>query len=88
MYNKWADLGLDEDLEIQGDYIIEVKYDTTTKEIIEKYYKKWKNTEDAFKEFGLKEEPKVHATVRITKNPELAKFMKKQIMEKYFGEAK
>src|SRR3989344_4312520 len=79
-----ANSGLDEDLQIQGDYIIEVKYDTTTKEIIEKYYNKWKNTEDAFKEFGLKEEPKVHATMRITKNREMAEFMRKQLNKAFF----
>ncbi len=76
-------IDIEEDLFIQGDHLIEVKFDEKTKRLIEKYYKKWKNLEDNFKEFGLKPEPKIKITVKITKNPEMAKYFRKQ-MEKVF----
>ncbi len=76
-------IDLEEDLFVQGDYIIEVNISEEGKKIIEKYWNKWKSINDLFKEFGLKEEPKIESTVKITKNPEMAKFMRKEL-EKYF----
>jgi len=76
-------IGLENDIFIQGDHIIEVKFDEKSKKLIEGYYKKWRNLEDCFKEFGLGPEPKIQATMRITKNPEMARFLRKQ-MEKVF----
>ncbi|HLC62320.1 MAG TPA: hypothetical protein VJI52_04865 [Candidatus Nanoarchaeia archaeon] len=72
-------LEIDEDIFVLGNCLVEVKFDVASKKIIEHYYSKWKNVEDAFNEFGLKEEPKIHATMRITKNPEMAAFMRKQL---------
>lgn len=74
---------IDEELFVQGNYIIEVNISEEGKKIIEKYWNKWKSINDLFKEFGLKEEPKIEATVKITKNPEMAKFMRKEL-ERYF----
>src|SRR3989344_5871952 len=71
-------LEINEDIFVQGDHIIEVKFDQSTRKMFDKYYAKWKTVEDPFKEFGLKEEPKVHAIMRITKNPEMAAFLRKQ----------
>lgn len=76
-------IDIDEDVFIQGDCIIEVKFDEKTKKLFENYYNKWKDIEDMYREFGLREEPKIHAIMRITKNPEMAKFLRKQ-MEKVF----
>ena len=77
----------DEDVFVQGDYIIQIKFADETKQLIEMYYKKWKDMEDCFKDFGLKPEPKIHATMRITKNPEMAKYLRKQL-EKVFEAGK
>lgn len=74
---------INEDIFVQGDCIIEITFDNETKKIFKQYYDKWKNMEDAFKEFGLNPEPKIHATMRITKNAEMAAFMRKQL-EKVF----
>ncbi len=74
---------INEDIFVQGDCIIEVNFDDKTKQLFEIYYNKWKSIEDTFKEFGVKEEPKINAVMRITKNPEMAKFLRKQL-EKVF----
>jgi hypothetical protein len=81
------DLGLPNDLFIQGEYIFEIQTNPEGKKLIEQYWNKWKNVDDVFKEFGLKPEPKIHSTLTITKNPALAQFMKKEL-EKYFEEKK
>jgi len=78
-----TEIDLENDIFIQGNHIIEVKFSDDSKKLIEEYYKKWKNLEDCFKEFGLGPEPKIHATMRITKNTEMARFLRKQ-MEKVF----
>ena len=79
------EFAVNEDIGLQGDYIIEVRFDDETKKIIEKCYTKWKNVEDAFKEFGLNDEPKVHVTMRITKNPELASVLRTQFEKVFEG---
>ncbi|HLC79363.1 MAG TPA: hypothetical protein VJG83_02940 [archaeon] len=76
-------IDIDEELFVQGDCIIEVRFDEESKKMIEFYYNKWKNIEDIFREFGLKDEPKIRAVMRITKNPQMADFLRKQ-MEKVF----
>lgn len=76
-------IGMREDIFIQGDYIIEVQISKEGKKVIEQYWNKWKNLNDLFKDFGLKKEPKIESTVKITKNPQLASFMKNEL-EKYF----
>lgn len=72
-----------EDIFIQGDYLIEIQLSDTAKKIIEQYWNRWKNIDETFKEFGLKKEPIIETIVKITKNPQLAAFMKKEL-EKYF----
>jgi len=72
-------LDINEDLFIQGDCIIEVLYSEETKKIIEHYYTKWKTLDDCYKEFGLKDEPKTHSVMRITKNPEMANFWRNHL---------
>ncbi len=76
-------IDLEGDVFVQGNSIIQVKFDDKSRKMIETYYKKWKSVEDPFKDFALNPEPKIHATMRITKNPELAKYLRKQ-MEKVF----
>ncbi len=76
----------EEDIFVQGNCIIQVKFSDDSRKIIESYYKKWHNLEESFMEFGLKSEPKIQATMRITKNPELAKFMRKQLEKAFEGE--
>jgi hypothetical protein len=78
---------IDNDVFVQGDCIIEVEFSDETKKMFEQYYNKWHNLEDNFKEFGLKEEPRIDATVKITRNPSMAKFMKNEL-EKYRKGAK
>jgi DNA-binding Lrp family transcriptional regulator len=70
---------IDEEIFVQGDCIIEIKFSKESKKILEHYYNKLKNINDAFKEFGLKPEPKIQATMRITKNHEMAHFLRKQL---------
>jgi hypothetical protein len=72
---------IEEDIFIQGNYIIEVKFDNETKKFFQNYYLKWKNSEDLFKDFGIKEEPKINAIVRITKNEQMADYFRKKIYE-------
>lgn len=74
---------VNEDIFIQGDYIIQVKISDAGKKIIKHHWKKLKNLNYLFKEFGLKPEPKIHSTTTITKNPQLAQFMKIEL-DKYF----
>ncbi len=77
---------VNEDLILQDNYILEIKFSEETKKSFEHYFNKWKNIEDVFKEFGLRNEPKISATLRITKNPELAAFMRGQL-EKVFDKS-
>ncbi len=77
-------VNISNDIFIQGDYIIEIRISPEGKKTIEKYWNKWKNLNDQFKDFGVKPEPTIHATVQITKNPSLAKFFKNEL-EKYFN---
>ncbi len=76
-------VSIDNDIFVQGEYIIEIEFSKETKEMFEHYYNKWHNLEEAFREFGLKKEPKIDATVKVTKNPSMAKFMRNEL-EKYF----
>lgn len=80
-----TNVDIEEDVFVQGDHIIEVKIPEEGKKIIEKYWNKWASINDTLMDFGLKEEPKIHTTVKITKNPQLATFMRKEL-EKYFDD--
>lgn len=77
----------DDDMLVQGDWIVQVHLTPESKKIIEKYWKKWKGLEDSFKEFGLKEEPKMKIIATVSKNPTMARFLSQE-MEKYIEEAK
>ncbi|MBU2476150.1 hypothetical protein KKG83_01630 [Candidatus Micrarchaeota archaeon] len=80
-------IDINEDLIVQENYLIEVKYAEETKKIIKHYYNKWKGLNDMYNEFGLKPEPKTHSVMRITKNPEMANYLRKQL-NKVFEEGK
>lgn len=69
---------IENDIIVQGPYIIEINFDPETKKQIEYYYNKWRNLNDCFWEFGFREEPKLRSTMKISKNPELARYLKKQ----------
>lgn len=75
-----TDMQINEDIFVQGDYIIQVNISSDGKKIIDKLWKKWKNLEDCFREFGLKKEPKMEIRVIVTKNPTMARFMREQIL--------
>ncbi|MFH1895736.1 MAG: hypothetical protein ABIJ74_04155 [archaeon] len=79
---------INEDIFIVGNYLIEVNFDEETKKILEHYYNKWKDLTGSFKEFGLKEEPKTHSVMRITKNPEMAEYLRKQLNKVFEGAKK
>jgi hypothetical protein len=74
---------IEEDVFIQGDHIIEVVFSPETKKLFEHYYSKWKSLDACYAEFGKNPEPKISATVKITKNPQLANFMRAQLLS-YF----
>ncbi len=82
-----SDIPFEDDMLIQGDWMVQVHFSSEGKKIIEKYWKKWKNLEDCFKEFGLKQEPKMMITATVSKNPTMAKFLKNE-MAQYLKEAK
>lgn len=77
----------EDDMLVQGDWIVQVHFSPETKKTIEKYWNKWRGLEDSFKEFGLKEEPRINITTTVTRNPTLAKFLSQE-MQKYVDEAK
>ena len=80
-----TNIDIEGDIFVQGDCIIQVEFDKKSKLLIENYYNKWHNLEESFTEFGLKPEPKIHATMRITKNREMAEFMRKQLNRVFKG---
>ncbi len=73
------DAPFEDDMLVQGDWIVQVHFSPESKKIIEKYWKKWKNLEDCFKELGLKDEPKLKITVTVGKNPTMARFLSQEI---------
>lgn len=75
----------EDDMLVQGDWIVQVHFSPESKKIIQKYWKKWKNLEDCFREFGLKEEPKMKITATVSRNPTMARFLRKEI-DRYLQE--
>lgn len=69
---------VEDDILIQGDWIVQIHISDEGKKLIQKLWKRWKNLEDCFMEFGLKKEPKMEIYVKVTRNQELANFMKKE----------
>ncbi len=80
------DLDLSNDMFIVGDYIFEVALQKEFEDYFREIHNKIRNVNDLFYHFTLHKEPSTKITVKITKNPVLAKFIKKQTMEKYFEE--
>ncbi|MFA6269212.1 MAG: hypothetical protein WC652_05320, partial [archaeon] len=74
---------INEDLFINGEYIIEIRFSEESKKILEKYYNKLRNMEDVFREFALRKEPEMDITVTITKNSQLAEFLRAKLMDVY-----
>jgi hypothetical protein len=68
----------DEDIFIQNDLIYQIKFSKDTKRLFKKYFQKFNGMEDTFKEFGLRKEPKIDATLTITRNQSLANLLKEQ----------
>ena len=77
---------ISKDMFIQGEWIGQVSFSPESMKTIIYYWNKWKGLEDCFREFGLKEEPKMHIEVTITRNPELARFMKDEL-ERHLNES-
>ena len=73
------DLGLNDDFLIQGDWILQIHFQPEDRKTIEKYWKKWKNLEDCYKEFGLKKEPKMSIIATLNKNQEMAQYLSTQV---------
>ena len=80
--------GVDGDVIVHGDSIIQVNYSEETKKAIDEIYKRNSNLLDIFKEYFTRPLAKrrVCIDVTITKNPVLAAVMRKQILA-YFPEA-
>ena len=75
----------DDSLYVQGDCIIEVVSSAKTKQILDEVYNRNRNLTDLFREVYFRNTLKtpMHFELTITRNPEMAKFLKKQLM-KYF----
>ncbi|MBI2530140.1 MAG: hypothetical protein HYW05_03275 [Candidatus Diapherotrites archaeon] len=75
----------DDSLYVQGDCIIEVVSSAETKQILDEVYNRNKNLTDLFREVYFRNTLKtpMHFDLTITRNPDMAKFLKKQLM-KYF----
>ena len=79
---------IDEDLFVCGDYLLEARFSEDSKNILKKYYNKLENMEDIFKEFALRQEPEMSIIVTITKNPQLANFLRNKLQDIYENSAK
>ena len=79
----------DQDIMVHGDSICETKYSNETKQIIDDIYMRTSNLGELFKEYftkaAVKKEMKIDLT--ITKNPQMADLIRKQVMS-YFKETK
>lgn len=75
----------DDEIMIHGDSIITYEYSEESKKIIDNFYQKTKNIADLFKEYVNKksQSQKVDISVKITKDPQMADMLRKQILS-YF----
>lgn len=75
----------DDALMVQGDGILEITSSAKTKQILDEVYNRNKNLTDLFREVYFRNTLKtpLQFDVTITRNPQMAKFLKKQLM-KYF----
>ncbi len=78
-----VNLPFEDDLLVQGNWVVQTHFSPESKKIIEKYWKKWKNLEDCYSEFGLKPEPKMKIVSTVTKNPTMARFLSQEIEKQY-----
>jgi hypothetical protein len=78
---------LKKDTVIHGECILEVKYSEETKKMLDDIYGNTKNIGDLFKQYMRQKISKKQGKIEvaITKNPELAAFLKVQLIDKYFG---
>ena len=80
------ELNLKKDLVIHGEHYVEITYSQDTLEFLDKFFEETKGLEGLYQNFLKKRtHGKLDITVKITHNPELAQFMKNQMVEKYFG---
>jgi len=74
---------IDKDMFIYGDHIIEISFTDDDKKILDHYFRKTKSLNGIYREFALRKEPEMDITIVITKNPSMAKFLKKQLEDIY-----
>ncbi len=80
------ELGLKKDIIIHGEHFVEIAYPEETTCFLDKFYAETKGIEGLYQNFLKKKtHNKLDITLKITRNPELAQFMKNQMVEKYFG---
>lgn len=79
------ELDLDHDVFIHGDCLVEVFTEPKFDEYMKETYNKIKNLNDLFQNFTTNKEPQTKIRVVITKNPDLAKFLKREALRKYFS---
>ena len=82
-------LNLEKDFIVHGEYYLEVTYQQETIKFLDKFFNETNGIGDLYQNFLKKKTgSKLDITARIVRNPELAQFMKDQLLEKYFGEKK
>jgi hypothetical protein len=69
---------LDDDFLIQGEWVVQIHFSDQDKKTFEKYWKKWRNLEDCFGEFGLKNEPLMDIKATVMRNKDFANLLKKK----------
>jgi hypothetical protein len=74
---------LTEDIMSKGDYIVEASFTEEARKNLEAEYNKVKNIEGLFKKFALRNEPKIEVTLKITKNPQLARIVRNEFKTIY-----
>lgn len=84
------DLNLEHDILIFNNTIIQASFSDETRQLQDEVYSKVHDLGDLLQEFVFQRHAhaKVEIEVQITKNPALAKTMRDQLVEKYFGEKK
>ncbi len=83
------DLNLKKDFIVHGEHYVEITYSKDTIEFLDKFFSETKGIEGLYQNFMKKKTSnKLDITVRIVKNPEMAQFIKQQMIQKYFPEPK
>jgi len=76
-------LELDHDIFIEGDCIIEIYTAPEFDQYMDKTFAKIKDINGLFQNFSTNKEPDSKLNVVITKNPQMAKFLKNEALKKY-----